>query len=435
LEVISFCRKRVRRLWRSEFLRNVALLASGTAGAQVIMVAAMPILSRLYDPESFGALAFFTSVATFFTVLSTFRYELAIPLPREDDDAANVFALTCLIALTVSLVSIPAIVVAQSQFDLEVSGASEVLLIVGVPLAVLTTGCGRALGYWATRRKNFKWPSISSVVGSFSRAVVQILGGVAGLGADGLIVGRIVGRVLAITVMGYGVIRREVGSILGSVEAKKMKALAREHSAFPKYNLPRAIMNITSRNLTPLLLLYFFGPAVAGLYWFAFRLLQMPVMLIGNAIRRVYYQRAIEIHHAGGDLTGIFTKTTLMLAALAVGPAVVIVLFGPPLFGLVFGEAWVRAGEYSQWLVIGWLTTFVNVPSVMLIPVLKLQKLALGFDAVKVVLQSIAIPTAAYFGGDILAITAFSIVTFVANGCLIGYMFFYLRRHAKPSTS
>jgi O-antigen/teichoic acid export membrane protein len=435
LEVVPPWRKQVRRSWRSEFLRNVALLASGTASAQIIMVGAMPILSRLYDPEAFGALAFFTSLATFFTVLSTFRYELAIPLPREDEAAANVFALTCLIALGVALVSVPVIVVVQSQFDLEVSGASEVLLVIGVPLAVLATGAGRALGFWATRRKNFKWQSISSVVGASSRAVVQILCGLAGLGANGLIIGRIVSNVLVPLFLGFGVIRREAGWIFGSVDAKKMKALAREHSVFPKYNLPRAIMNITSRNLTPLLLLYFFGPAVAGLYWFAFRLLQMPIALIGNAIRRVYYQRAIEIHHAGGELSGIFTKTTLMLAALAVGPAAVIVLFGPPLFGLVFGEAWVRAGEYSQWLVIGWLTTFVNVPSVMLIPVLNLQKLALGFDAVKVVLQSIAIPTAAYFGGDVLAIMAFSIVTFFANGCLVGFMFFYVRRPAKTSAS
>ena len=94
---ISLYRKQLRRVGRSEFLRNVVLLASGTAGAQVITIGTMPFLSRLYNPEAFGVLAVFAAVTSFFTVLSTFKYELAIVLPREDDDAANIFALTCLI--------------------------------------------------------------------------------------------------------------------------------------------------------------------------------------------------------------------------------------------------------------------------------------------------------------------------------------------------
>jgi hypothetical protein len=71
----------------------------------------------------------------------------------------------------------------------------------------------------------------------------------ADFGANGLIIDRLTGNVLANAVLAFCVLRGEARSIFGSVEAKKMKALAREHSAFPKYNLPRAIMNITSRKV------------------------------------------------------------------------------------------------------------------------------------------------------------------------------------------
>ena len=77
---------------------------------------------------------------------------------------------------------------------------------------------------------------------------------------------------------------------------------------------------------------------------------------------------------------------------------------------------------------IGWSITFGNVPSVMLIPVLNLQKLALVIDAIKVVLQCLAIPAAAYFGSDMLAIAAFSAVSIVANAFLIGYIYIHVRR-------
>jgi O-antigen/teichoic acid export membrane protein len=433
LQAISFSRKLIRQYWRGEFLRNVTLLASGTAVAQVIMIASMPVLSRLYGPEAFGAVAFFASVTSFFTVLSTFRYELAIPLAREEESAANILVLTSLVAAVISLASIPVVAVGQHYFDLEVSGVSELLVVIAVPLVVLVSGTGRALGFWATRRKNFKLISVSEVFRSSIVTTVQIIGGLAAFGANGLIIGRLAGFFLSTALLAFYLLRRELGWILKVVEAKKIKALAREHSVFPKYNLPRAILNTTSRNLMPLLLVFIFDPVVAGLYWFAFRLLQMPISLIGNAVRRVFYQRAIEIDHAAGDLTGLFTKTTLVLFALAVGPVVVIVLFGPALFGLVFGEDWVRAGEYSQWLVIGWSLTFANVPSVMLIPVLNLQKLALVIDAIKVVLQCVAIPAAAYLGNDMLAIVAFSAVTIVANAFLIGFMYFHIRRHKNAS--
>ena len=403
-------------------------LASGSAGAQVIITCSMPILSRLYNPEAFGGVAFFMSVTAILGVLSTFRYELAIPLSRDNESAANLLALNGLIAVAVCIVSIPVVVLGQHYFDLGSSGVSELLIVIGVPLAVFGSGGLRSLTFWATRGKHFKLISVGQVVRSSIVALVQIAGGLAGLGANGLIIGRMTGLFSSTGVVAFYMLRKEIRWMLEVVEAKKIKALAREYSVFPKYNLPRALLNTTSQSVTSLLLVFFFDPAVAGLYWFAFRLLQMPISLIGDAVRRVFYQRAIEIHHAAGNLTGLFTKATLAMFALAVGPVMVIVLFGPALFGFVFGEDWVRAGEYSQWLVIGWSITFGNVPSVMLIPVLNLQKLALVIDAIKVVLQCLAIPAAAYFGSDMLAIAAFSAVTIVANAFLIGYIYIHVRR-------
>ena len=369
---ISLCRKQVRRVRRSEFLRNVVLLASGTAGAQVIMAGSMPVLSRLYNPEAFGVLAVFTAVTSVLTVLATCKYELAIVLPREDDDAANIFVLTCLIALAVSLAAIPVIAIARSRLGLENSGPGQLILQIGVPFAVLMAGTSRVFEFWATRRKSFKCVSFSQVFRSSSRAGVQILGGLAGLGANGLIVGRLAGSFVGAATVGYCEIRKDARLILACISAKKLKIVAREYSVFPKYNLPRAIINTASQNLTPLLLIFFFDAAVAGLYWFAFRLLEVPVTLVSKPVRRVFYQRAVELHRGKGDLAGLFMKTTLLLCGLAAGPIAAIILFGPALFGVVFGDSWERAGEYSQWLVIGWLTTFTNVPSVMLIPVFNL---------------------------------------------------------------
>jgi hypothetical protein len=44
----------ISRTYKSKFVRNVAVVASGTAGAQAITMAFSPIITRLYGPEAFA---------------------------------------------------------------------------------------------------------------------------------------------------------------------------------------------------------------------------------------------------------------------------------------------------------------------------------------------------------------------------------------------
>ncbi len=71
------------------FMRNVAIMLSGTASGPVISVLIMPVLTRLYTPEDFGVLTLFTSFLTVLVAMPTLRYEAAIPLPDNEEDAAN----------------------------------------------------------------------------------------------------------------------------------------------------------------------------------------------------------------------------------------------------------------------------------------------------------------------------------------------------------
>lgn len=43
----------------------------------------VPILSRLYTPDAFGTAAVFVSIAGIISIVSCFRYELAIMLPEQ----------------------------------------------------------------------------------------------------------------------------------------------------------------------------------------------------------------------------------------------------------------------------------------------------------------------------------------------------------------
>lgn len=82
-----------RLLPRNYFARGVSILVSGTAAAQALTVLAAPLLTRLYSPDDFGLLAVYASLLSLIMVVSSLRYKLAIRLPEDDGEAANVAAI------------------------------------------------------------------------------------------------------------------------------------------------------------------------------------------------------------------------------------------------------------------------------------------------------------------------------------------------------
>ena len=82
----------------TEFSRNVLTLMMGTTIAQAIPIAISPVLTRIYTPSDFGLFALFNSLIAVFGVIASGRYELAIMLPKKDEDAINIASLGILIS-------------------------------------------------------------------------------------------------------------------------------------------------------------------------------------------------------------------------------------------------------------------------------------------------------------------------------------------------
>ena len=93
----------------SSFTTDVLKLVTGTTFAQVITILASPLLTRLYGPEAFGFLALFTSITSIIGVIACMRYEMAIMLPKTDEEAANLLGLCLLCVTVVSALTVPAL--------------------------------------------------------------------------------------------------------------------------------------------------------------------------------------------------------------------------------------------------------------------------------------------------------------------------------------
>jgi O-antigen/teichoic acid export membrane protein len=73
----------LRGLQQSSFINKLLVVMSGTFIAQLIGLAATPLITRLYTPEAFGYFSNVIAVAVIFSSILTLSYPLAIVLPKK----------------------------------------------------------------------------------------------------------------------------------------------------------------------------------------------------------------------------------------------------------------------------------------------------------------------------------------------------------------
>ena len=173
---------------KSEFSRNVVTLLTGTIIAQALPIAIAPILTRIYSPADFGVFALYMAIATIASVFATGRYELAVMLPENEDDAINLVALSIVIALTLTLISLILILIFNQQIAKILGNPKIDNWLYFIPVAVMLTGVYQTLYYWNNRNKKYQLLALSRVTQNGTISITQtLLGYLSNMG--GLILG------------------------------------------------------------------------------------------------------------------------------------------------------------------------------------------------------------------------------------------------------
>lgn len=411
-----------KRLTKSKFARNVAIVASGTAGAQAITMAFSPIITRLYGPEAFGVLGTFTAILAVLTPLAALSYPIAIVLPKRDADALGLAKLSLGIAVAMSLLAALILTLFKAPivnaFNLE-AVESFILLL---PLAMLFSAAMAVMSQWVIRKKLFKIKAKVAVLQALwlntAKAGIGLFSPLAAV----LVVLATVGSALHALMLWTGVRKSPDGQLAEAChdEASRSKALAWRHRDFAYYRTPQIVLNAASQSMPVLMLASFFGPAAAGFYALGRMVLGMPTALVGQSVASVFYPRFNEAVHNGENASRFLGKATLALAAFGLFPFGFVVAVGPWLFSFVFGDEWRTAGVYAQWLALWSYFGFMNRPSVGAIPVLGLQGLFLIYEAASVAFRAAALIAGfIVYDSALVAVALFSLASVVLNAFLI----------------
>jgi O-antigen/teichoic acid export membrane protein len=411
-----------------QFAKDVAIVASGTAGAQFITLAFAPLITRIYAPEAFGILGAFLVVVGIVTPFAAGSYPTAIVLPKDDSDALGIAKLSLMIAgvtaaLTAFLVlSLEGPIVAA----LNIQAMSELLWL--IPCGIFAAACLSVSTQWVIRKSLFKVKA--------SAAVAQALivnGARVGIGwfsptAAVLLFLAVAGNLLHAITLAVGAQRKMQGSGSSPAEAKSLLALAKKHRDFPLYRAPQDAISAASHGLPVLLLAGFFGPVAAGYYSLGRMVLSIPLMLVAQSVGEVIYPRISEASHRGEDLSRLIIMPTLVLAAIGLGPFALLAAFGPWLFGFAFGAEWVTAGEYARWLSIMLFFNFINRPSIAAVPVLGLQRGLMIYEMFSAGFKLLALYLGFTVSGqDMVGVALFALTGAAAYVLLISWIIFVAR--------
>lgn len=383
-----------------------------------------PVVTRLYGAEAYGQQGVFMSIVGLIGVVATLGYPTAIVLPKSDADAFNLarlaVAVSFIAALTTTLV-----LAAWGELLLKLLNAEAIYAFMYlIPIAVLVMALSSVLGQCLIRKRAFgiaaKYGVLTTLFTNLTKAGLGILHPTALVLVLTNTLGALLGAVITFVCW-----RKQQADGIVAPEAPSSKPtsvldLVIAHRDFPLLRTPQNLINALSQSLPVLLLASYFGPSSAAQYTIALAVLGAPAMLIGNSVMSVFYPRITEAIRNGEDARALIVKATASMAAVGALPYFVVMVAGPDMFALVFGEEWHIAGTYAQWLSAWLFLQFINKPAVAAIPALRLQGGLLIYELFSTGTKIAALCLGFYlFADDVAAVALFSAFGVVAYAWLI----------------
>ena len=368
---------------QSEIARRFYVLLGGTFFAQVIGYALAPILTRLYTPEEMGELNLFLRITGFLSAAATLRYELSLPLPKQDQHAFLIyrhsFRLAAYLCGAFLLIALPLRWVAP-EHSLSI-GMITVILIATIFLVAINLGTN-----WSIRTSDFKRVTRQKLLNSIVTNGLKWALAFSHWGGWALILATVAGYVLSSLEFLVGYTRLKAKYTKEHSRAKTF-ALMKEHRDFPTMNLPIVMMDNVRDLILGVVIFGFYSAAIFGSYSHTLAMLSLPIMLVSGSLSQVLFHQLAERRNERKAMYGLVLKTIAALVALSVIPFGVLRLYGQEIFVWVFGGDWLDVGRYAEMMTFWLMLNFIFSPLAVVPIVLKKQKFAFVFSTVSALLQ------------------------------------------------
>lgn len=417
----------IRALISNNTVQKIWVLASGTALAQLITAAFMPVISRIYSPSEIGILGIFNSSLSILLPAAAFCLPLATVIEPNEKRAASLINLskkttiaTGALLLTILTLFGKDIVAA---FVTPQSTIFSALLVTGL-LSAASLQIGQQI---AIRSNQFRKLGHTTVIQSLIQNLLKTSAGLILPTAAALMVSTIISQALQSFLL-----TRKQAVYSRKTTFKEELLTAKDYSDFCTFRSPQMAINASSQSLPIFLLATMFGPNVAGLYALTKSSIGIPTTLLGKSISDVFYPHFYQKHSSGESLYKLLLTATSLSFLVSIIPTIILIWYGPELFRIIFGSQWEKAGVYSQWASMILMTSLTCRPAIAAIPVLRIQRLFLLNEIVFLLLSFSGACGAYYFTkNDVVTVATYSVI---ASASYVWLLFSTIHHARKIST-
>lgn len=384
--------------------RSGLLLAMGGGLGALVALALTPVITRIYEPETFGVFVQVVALASTLIGFNTLRYEIIGQTEEQEEGFSASIRLALANALAVAVITSAVSAVFVFGF-----GAAAIWILVG-PISFI--GSATSIGA-ATFSRQRKYGQLS--LGNFlQQGIVPAFQ--AGLGLySASVLSLVVGFMLGRGVWFRAIFRALRGPSLPIVDVHRRRWRSATSAGFS------ALVNSAGSQVLLLGMSLAYGAAVVGIVGMAIRLVVGPLSIVSQAVGQVIIGNVGKLVRSreNESLIGTLVKTALVQAALAVVPCALIVAFGPKLVPIILGREWSDAGIACAILAFGAYAQFVGAPFAQVLNLLGKSSALLLWDVVRVFLlaSSVIVPWVLGEGWEV-ALMAYSAAQFLTYGLL-----------------
>lgn len=407
-------KEKIQTLMKSQMLRNVTKISSGTILGQAISIVTLPIFTRLYGATVIGYWTLFTSVAVIVNAFSDLGLSNAIMMDDEGEQSEKLFSVITTISFIISLIVGVGYFVIKSVTP-DPSGLHPLFYSIVLFVLIFTQQQVNVCYNWLNKKKQYNILMKNPIINNVSVAVIAIPLGLMGFTKYGYYIGLVLGQVFTLFHM-----RRYLPRIFFDFKFRDHFEVIRSHLTYVKFQMPTYLVAQVKNQAPVFFIRSFFGVEILGYYSVCMRVLNIPVNLLASSIGKVYYQTAAEMKKKGQEV-GDFTFRNIKRAMyVAIAPMVVIMSFGDIVCTLFLGNDYVITGNLSRIIVFMTFFQFLMMATQGITIVLEKQQYALISGIVQIIGYVVGLSIGKYVFSSLYIAVALMTVVF----CVIQIIYF-----------
>lgn len=330
--------------------KNFSVLSIGAVAANLIPVILQPFLKSLYSPEVFGYFEIYFRISSILVIFYSLRYDYLIFSAKSSGQLSrHLLFVFCLITFNFILSLL--ILFFISDFLLLKLNISDnfYFLIWLIPISSFLVACFHLLIFYRTKLSEFLVIAYSRLLRRLTEGITQLSLGFAGFTDLGLFLGEIIGNFFATANLRPKKLypkRKSLRFLL-----RYFKKLFLKNTKYPFNKALPDFLSLFSESIIVILILREFGIIFVGYLELSFKILVIPVTIVGAAIAPLILQKASVAINKRRPVIMELKNIIIALLSISLIFLLFVTFILEPIFFVLFDEIWTPSLKFISILI------------------------------------------------------------------------------------